>query len=92
MLEEIKKEFYEAFPQNRFVGYTSNIIWPFIEQKLIEAIKQNEGKLKINFAEKIDNHINIVKNDCMNANSSYMRGYTNGCLKIKQIINELKGE
>ena len=40
MLEEIKKEFYETFPQNRFVGYTSNIIWPFIEQKLTEAIKQ----------------------------------------------------
>ena len=40
MLEEIKKEFYEIFPQNRFIGYTSNIIWPFIKQKLTEAAKQ----------------------------------------------------
>ena len=82
MLEEIKKEFYETFPQNRFVGYTSNIIWPFIEQKLTEAIKQ----AKIEENEMWLAHANRFSNDVPNSLKRINRS------ELKDRINELKGE
>jgi len=47
---------------------------------------QVQAVVKVNFADIIDEHIEIAKNDCMNENTSYMRGYIKGCNKIKEII------
>ena len=104
MLEEIKKEFYETFPQNRFVGYTSNIIWPFIEQKLTEAIKS--AKVEENgisscmhcYAYEMtkEEHLqNFCSRWCVRMDKLYgWNVETDGCHKFGKSlrINELKGD
>ena len=77
--KELKRKQFDrnSFLNGYFEGYGGSVI-----QQQVSV----EPEVKVQIAEAIDEHIEIAKNDCMNENTAYMRGYIRGCNKIKEII------